>query len=157
MASIAAAWTVVVQGIAGLFGMIGLTVVGLSQVTALAAVALIGYIVGRTQLRHIELEASMAQEETQAMIDQLETVSKQIRQSLAMQHASIRAFREKVRSLCEVDDDATREQLVEQAERILQPTAELSSEIVHAYETIRRETGSLKRIGRKARDTALQR
>ena len=127
-------------------GMAGWMVGGISSATALASVALIGYLIGRHQVRCTEEQVEARVEQTQEMIDQLDAISKQIRRSLATQHASIRVFREKVRALCEMEDEATRERLVAQAERILQPTAELSSEIASTYDTIRRETGTLKRM-----------
>ena len=128
------------------------TMGGISGATALASVALLGYLFGRSQLRKRMGQERALADQTHQMITQLETVSQQIRHSLAMQHASIQAFREKMRALCEIEDAELRKEVVEQARRILEPTAELSNEIVDAYEKIRKETCQLRRF-KKARQT----
>ena len=121
----------------------GIWTVGLPVTTALAAVALIGYLFGRSQVRRAQEERRRDLEQAQELIRQLQVVSHRIRRSLAMQHTSIQQFREKVRALCQLEDEEMRGQIVEEAQRILQPTAELSSDIVHTYEEIRSQASRL--------------
>ncbi len=129
--------------------------IGLPITTALAAVALIGYIFGRSQVRRAERERQRDMEQAQQLIRQLQTVSQRIRRSLALQHTSIQQFREKVRELCQMDDEAMRSEIVQEAQRILQPTAELSSDIVHTYEEIRSQASRLNSLKQQRPQTAV--
>ena len=117
--------------------------VGLPLTTALAAVALIGYLFGRGQIRKSAADRQQELEQARQLIAQLQSVSQRIRRSLALQHSSIQQFRDKVQDFCEADDADVREEIAEEAKRILQPTAELSSEIVHTYEEIRSQSSRL--------------
>ncbi len=129
--------------------------IGLPITTALAAVALIGYIFGRSQVRRAERERQRDMEQAQQLIRQLQIVSQRIRRSLALQHTSIQQFREKVRELCQMDDEAMRSEIVQEAQRILQPTAELSSDIVHTYEEIRSQASRLNSLKQQRPQTAV--
>ncbi len=129
--------------------------IGLPITTALAAVALIGYIFGRSQVRRAERERQRDMEQAQQLIRQLQIVSQRIRRSLALQHTSIQQFREKVRELCQMDDEAMRSEIVQEAQRILQPTAELSSDIVHTYEEIRSQASRLNSLKQQRPETAV--
>ncbi|HHM12093.1 MAG TPA: hypothetical protein ENJ16_00960 [Planctomycetaceae bacterium] len=130
--------------------------VGLPLTTALAAVALIGYLFGRSQIRRAQAERRRDLEQAQELIRQLQVVSQRIRRSLAMQHTSIQQFREKVRALCQMEDEEMRGQIVEEAQRILQPTAELSSDIVHTYEEIRSQASRLNAMKQSRQEAATQ-
>lgn len=129
--------------------------IGLPITTALAAVALIGYIFGRSQVRRAERERQRDMEQAQQLIRQLQIVSQRIRRSLALQHTSIQQFREKVRELCQTDDEAMRSEIVQEAQRILQPTAELSSDIVHTYEEIRSQASRLNSLKQQRPEKAV--
>ncbi len=126
----------------------GAWTVGLPLTTALAAVALIGYLFGRRQIRDSASDRQRELEQAQQLISQLQTVSQRIRRSLALQHSSIQQFREKVQDICETDEVGFGDEIAEEAKRILQPTAELSSEIVHTYEEIRSQSSRLDSLNR---------
>ena len=137
------------QVIFGVTGWASNWVVGIPFTTALAAVALIGYLFGRSQVRRAQEDERREFEQAQQMIRQLQNVSQRIRRSLAHQHSSIQIFREKIQDLCEIQNEEIREQVAREAEKMLQPTAELSSDIVHTYEEIRSQTSQLDSIKKK--------
>lgn len=132
---------------------------GLPSLVALAAVATLGYLFGRQQLRnnsqrhpqHTPANAAgnadqaftPNDEETHEVIRELQRVSSQVRLSLAAHHATVLRFNESIQSLRQSADGETLRQLGDEAERILHPTRQLSVDIAHAYDELRRHAGRL--------------
>lgn len=120
-------------------------ILGIPTPVALAAVAVMGYLVGR-RYRAGNRAAEGARRELQraeAVIRDLETISQQVRRSLAAHHSSVLRFKEQVARLSRQREDAAWQELSNEAERMLQPTMALSTKIAHAYDEIRRHTNSL--------------
>ena len=114
---------------------------------ALAAVALFGYLMGsfrrRKQMRQEPLQARRELKRAQAVIKQLEKVSKEIRTNLATHQASILHFKDRVSLLNAQQKEATWNELCQEAERMLRPTMQLANQIANAYDEIRQQTNLL--------------
>ncbi len=117
--------------------------IGLTAPVALATVAVLGYLFGRSQTQADRQAARDDLSHASNVINELEVISKRIRSTLAAQHSSIQTFRQKLDSLCQIEDTQLRQSLSAEAEKILEPTVNLSNDIVHAYEEIRQQTSNL--------------
>jgi hypothetical protein len=119
-----------------------LAAIGIPVPVALAAVAVLGYLFGRrraargAELSHARRELKRAK----AVIRELESISNQVRTSLAEHQTSILAFKDRVSALGKDGSSAGWQELCDEAERILQPTLRLSNEIAQAYDEIRQQT-----------------
>jgi diguanylate cyclase (GGDEF)-like protein len=114
---------------------------------ALAAVAVIGYLVGRLRVRSASNSAGQTRRElarAQTVAHELEKISEAIRQNLAKHESSISHFKDRIRELSrDHEDDEAFKQLYREAEDILRPTMRLANEISHAHDEIRRQTTML--------------
>ncbi len=118
---------------------------GIPTPVALAAVAVIGYLVGRRR-RGEDKNRGVARRElkrAKAVIRELESIAREVRRSLATHHTSVLHFREQVTQLSAQKDTAVWQRLSEEAERMLKPTMRLSTQIAHAYDEIRQQTNLL--------------
>lgn len=124
-----------------------MTVVGLPETAALAAVALIGYIFGqRTHKIIARALANRRQRELERATRiawQLETIADSLRQELATHHSQIAGFKRRLRQAQEVGNDKSWELLCEEAESILGPTMQLAQQLAHAYDEIRQQSEAL--------------
>jgi diguanylate cyclase len=124
-----------------------MTVVGLPETAALAAVALIGYIFGqRTHKIIARALANRRQRELERATRiawQLETIADSLRQELAAHHSQIAGFKRRLRQAQEVGNDKSWELLCEEAESILGPTMQLAQQLAHAYDEIRQQSEAL--------------
>jgi len=99
----------------------------------LAGVAGVAYILGRRSQptpRGVKTEGSAPGSE--AVARQLGDVSQGVRRRLATHHASILQFRGRIRQLSSSQEGPAWQLLVQEAERVLKPTEELSEEIAQA-------------------------
>lgn len=113
---------------------------------SLAAVAVIGYFVGRMRrARSGKLESQARREllRAQAVAKELEKIAEVIRQNLTKHDASVARFKDRVRELSAEHEEESFKQLCREAEDVLRPTMRLANEISHAYEEIRRQTTML--------------
>jgi diguanylate cyclase len=124
-----------------------MTVVGIPETAALAAVALIGYIFGQRTHRFIARAlANRRQRELERATRiawQLETIADSLRQELATHHSQIAGFKRRLRQAQEVGNDKSWELLCEEAESILGPTMQLAQQLAHAYDEIRQQSEAL--------------
>ena len=125
----------------------GLTITGLTAPVALALVALVGYLVGRRR-RHeaMGVPALPTADETDALIEKIEHVSNQLRQSMATHHSTVNRCREQIRVLSEshsADSDSAPHMHLQ---AILGPTDRLSHDIALAYDELRQHTRDLARL-----------
>jgi diguanylate cyclase len=124
-----------------------MTVVGIPETAALAAVALIGYIFGqRTHKIIIQALANRRQRELERATRiawQLETIADSLRQELATHHTQIAGFKRRLRQAQELGNDKSWELLCEEAESILGPTMQLGQQLAHAYDEIRKQSEAL--------------
>jgi diguanylate cyclase (GGDEF)-like protein len=113
---------------------------------ALAAVAVIGYLVGRRQRmaaaendQHSRRELKRAR----AIARDLERITQEVRKSLARHHSSIARFKSRVSVLSCDRSEAAWKELCREAESILGPTMQLATHIAQAYDQIRQQSSQL--------------
>ncbi|MCC9605777.1 GGDEF domain-containing protein [Blastopirellula sp. JC732] len=119
---------------------------GIPVPVALALVALIGYFLGKRNASAAVAEQSRARREVkraQAVIRQLEDISRDIRRNLATHQSSILHFKERINELGDSQDTQAWQNLCEEAEQMLSPTMRLSSQIANAYDEIRQQANLL--------------
>ncbi len=113
---------------------------------ALAAIALIGYLVGRGSRARAAQEADKARRElrrAKVIAKELEQIAEEVRKHLATHHLNVAKFKERVTQLGAHDKDAAWQHLCTEAEQILKPTLRLAEQIAHAYDEIRQQTSQL--------------
>jgi diguanylate cyclase (GGDEF)-like protein len=113
---------------------------------ALAAVAVIGYLVGRRRRmvaadndQHSRREMKRAR----AIARDLERITQEVRKSLARHHSSVARFKSRVSVLSNDRSEAAWKELCREAESILGPTMQLAAHIAQAYDQIRQQSGQL--------------
>ncbi|MFI4875365.1 MAG: GGDEF domain-containing protein [Blastopirellula sp. JB062] len=119
---------------------------GIPVPVALALVALIGYFLGRRNASAVMAEQSRARREVkraQAVIRQLEDISRDVRRNLATHQNSILHFKERINDLSGSHNEQAWQNLCEEAEQMLSPTMRLSSQIANAYDEIRQQANLL--------------
>lgn len=117
----------------------------LPKTAALAAVALLGYMVGRWKRmapRPSESQMRRQFERAQVVAQELEQISNAVRKNLSRHNASISKFKDRLRQLG-AQDDETLSELCREAEEVLRPTLRLASEMARAYDSIREQTTHL--------------
>jgi len=125
---------------------LNLPAVNLPAIVALAAVATIGYLVGRARR-----QAQAANEprdrrdlrRARQVAAELEAVAESVRRALAVHHASLVRFKQRVGQLSRADQEVAWKQLCAESEEMLKPTTRLAGELSHAYDSIRQQTGHL--------------
>jgi len=107
----------------------------------LAGVAGVAYILGRrARLSSGSLDPSRVQQPANVVSPALAEIPQVVRRRLATHHASILQFRERIRKLTSQQDTPNWQLLMDEAERVLKPTEELSDEIALAYNEIRQQS-----------------
>lgn len=109
----------------------------------LAVVAAVGYIFGRRRNPVSSDSAWRELKQAKAVISELEGVSKNIRQMLATHQTSVTEFQEKMAALSRQSDADGWQELAAEAERMLAPTMQLSTDMAVAYDEIRKQTNLL--------------
>lgn len=124
-----------------------MTVIGLPDTVALAAVALIGYLFGnRTHKMIARVLANRRQRELERAARiawQLETIADSLRQDLASHHSQIAGFKRRLKLAQEEGNDQSWDLLCNEAESILGPTMQLAQQLAHAYDEIRQQSEAL--------------
>jgi len=113
---------------------------------ALAALALLGYLVSRWRRptdNDLALRSRRELKRAQAVAQELEKIAWTVRQSLSRHHASVLKFKERVGRLSECQQDTTWKDLCREAEEILKPTLQLAAQLVGAYDEIRQQSAAL--------------
>ncbi len=124
---------------------IGATVAMVTPV-ALAAVALIGYLVGQHQRRrraNRTLELASKLDQAHAMIAHVESVSHELRRTMASHHSTVSHCHDQIEKLSERQFGDTDLVHRKQLQEILEPTRRLSKDIAHAYDELRQQTRTL--------------
>lgn len=119
---------------------------GIPTPVALALVALIGYLIGCRTQRTMAVVRESGQRElkrAKAVIRELEQIAQKIRRSLASHHTNILHFKDRVTQLSKHQDETDWNELCSEAERMLKPTLQLSSQIALAYDQIGQQTNLL--------------
>ena len=125
-----------------------ITFIGLTGPVALALVALLGYLIGAHQRRRAagRRGSAMPLDETDALIDRIESISNQLRQSMATHHYTVSRCREQIRVLSERHGSDTDTAPHVHLQTLLAPTDRLSQDIALAYDELRQHTHALARL-----------
>ncbi len=123
------------------------TSIHLPMPVALAAVAAIGYLVGRNkrQLQNAANEAQARRElkRAQAVAKELESIAELVRRNLATHHSSVLKFKDRMTSLSNLEREGAWQELCEEAEEMLKPTLQLAAQLAAAYDQIRQQSNNL--------------
>ena len=117
---------------------------GIPITTGLAAIALIGYLFGRSQVKAEREAGEHLRKQAEQSLSHVHNLTSNFRDSLALQHQSIEVFRNNILSLNGTDNPQLHEQVAQQAERILQPAIEFSSKMDRTFEQLRNRAARLK-------------
>ncbi len=119
----------------------------LSTPVALAAVATIGYFVGRSkrekQSASSEAQARRELKRAQAVAKELEQIADVVRRSLATHHSSVLKFKDRMSSMGSVAKEGAWQDLCAEAEEMLKPTLQLAAQMAAAYDQIRQQSNNL--------------
>jgi len=111
---------------------------------ALAAVATIGYLIGRQQKKNVSREMTHHTQRdfkrAQIVAAELEKIAWDIRKSLSKHHASVARFKDRVNQLGGEEKELPWKELCREAEDILKPTMQLATQIATAYDEIRQQS-----------------
>jgi diguanylate cyclase (GGDEF)-like protein len=119
---------------------------GLPIPVGLAAVAVIGYFVGRMHRQSAAASADATRRElkrAQAIVLDLEKIAQRVRRELALHHANLATFKRRVNELSLTAESADWRLLCDEAERLLKPTQDLAMQLAHAYDGIRQQSSRL--------------
>lgn len=114
---------------------------------ALGAIAVLGYLIGRT--RHDANEKLDAQtrrevKRAQAVARELEAIARQVHHDVTLCENHIARFKQRILILNqERADEAAWQHLCSEAELLLRPTMRLSSQLAAAYDELRQQSGHL--------------
>ena len=113
---------------------------------ALAAVATLGYLVGRRLNNVPDDVAARSKREldrARTVARELEKIARMVRKNLARHHASLNKFKQRVGQLDAQGREAAWTELCREAEEMLTPTLRLANQISSAYDMIRQQTNHL--------------
>ena len=113
---------------------------------ALAAVAVIGYLIGRFQRSETARASDATRRElkrAQAVVVDLERIAHRVRRELALHHANLATFKRRVGEMTRTSETSDWRSLCDEAERLLKPTQDLAMQLAHAYEGIRQQSSRL--------------
>ncbi len=121
-------------------------VTGLPQAAALASVALIGYVFGRRRIHGFSpvMQSEREIARAQAVAKQLEHISSTVRAELTRHDVDVKRFKERIRRMANREEKLTWQELCSEAERILQPTLQLTTRISNAYDALQLQTSHLR-------------
>ncbi len=120
------------------------TLVGISASVALAAVALIGYLVGRQRDRHHHgvIPCEDVQRATR-IVSHLESIAASLRRDLALHRSRTDRFRTGVMDAEARGDEQSWRRVRDAAQQALEPTLQLASRVSDAYEQLRLQSDAL--------------
>lgn len=114
---------------------------------ALAAVAVMGYMVGRwrnaSPQNIVAIESRREVKRAQLVAKELEQIAEQVRVNLAKHHASVANFKDRVKQMGGNNAHEGWHDVCREAEGILGPTLELAQQIARAYDEIRQQGNHL--------------
>ncbi len=123
------------------------TAIHLPMPVALAAVALIGYLVGRRKReeQRVDGEAQARRElkRAQCVAKELERIAESVRRGIATHHSSVLKFKERVSTLSGDQQEGAWQELCGEAEDMLKPTLKLAAQLATAYDEIRQQSNNL--------------
>jgi diguanylate cyclase len=111
---------------------------------AIAVVALLGYLFGRSTLQRAQADPNQMRRELKRaaqVVAELERIAQEVRRNLASHHTSVLHFKDRLNELG-MDPTATRN-VCQEAERLLKPTMRLVSQMASAYDELRQQSSML--------------
>ncbi|MGL4511523.1 MAG: GGDEF domain-containing protein [Lacipirellulaceae bacterium] len=118
--------------------------VGLPETVALAAVAVIGYVFGRSQTKPKPTPGATEEVLRATQIArQLETIAGALRRDLASHRVEVERFKRRVNDTTALDSESAWRALRDEAERVLGPTLRLVGQVATAYDQIRQQSQAL--------------
>jgi diguanylate cyclase len=128
------------------FGTINLRSIHLPLPVALAAVATLGYLIGRWNRAAKNDQVKRSRHElhrAKRIAEELETITWNVRKILTQHQTRVQRFKERVGKLSDPQQGAACRELCHEAEEILQPTLQMAAQIDAAYDEIRRQSTNL--------------
>lgn len=116
---------------------------GIPETVALAAVAVIGYLFGRSGKERDPNAASEDIARASGIALQLEGIASRLRGELSLHRNHVERFRQRLRDASGAADNDAWRTLREEAEAMLTPTLELVSQLSNAYDQIRQQSQAL--------------
>jgi diguanylate cyclase (GGDEF)-like protein len=113
---------------------------------AIAAVALLGYLFGRSSLRRAQADPNQMRRElkrAKQVVAELERIAQDVRRNLANHHSSVLHFKDRLAELGADADAAATRHMCHEAERLLTPTLRLVSQMATAYDQLRQQSSML--------------
>lgn len=122
-------------------------ITGITAPVALSAVALLGYMIGRSQRRSEPDLRTLARKtrDVHLAADELARISGRLRQNLAAHHSRINKFLAEIHTITDRCDAPHEGQSGPELQQILGPADGLSHEIATAYDELRRHSALLAR------------
>ena len=118
----------------------------LPTILALAVVATLGYVFGRTARKPQQGQADQARRElkrAKAVARNLEAIVESIRDNLQTHQTKTAKFKDRVRQLSGQEQEDAWKELLKEAEEMLRPTMQLATQIAHAYDELRQQSNHL--------------
>ena len=129
-----------------LFGNMDIGTLHIPLPLAFAAVAAIGYLMGRKK-RSIPddvMKRSLQElKRARTVATELEKITLTVRKSLSQHNSSVLKFKERVDRMGKLHQEAAWKELCREADEILKPTLQLASQIANAYDEIRQQSAKL--------------
>ena len=113
---------------------------------AIAAVALLGYLFGRSSLRRAQADPNQMRRElkrAKQVVLELERIAQEVRRNLASHHSSVLHFKDRLAELGGDPDASATRHVCHEAERLLKPTLRLVSQMASAYDELRQQSSML--------------
>jgi len=129
-----------------LFSIVDLSNISIPVPVALAAVATLGYLMGR-RTRSADSDTIMRSRRelrrAKVVARELEKIAWMIRRNLARHHTNLARFKQRVDQLSNHEEEAAWKDLCREAAEMLTPTLRLATQIANAYDQIRQQTNQL--------------
>ena len=118
----------------------------LPNTVALGAVALLGYMFGRSALRRPQADPNQMRREFQRareVVSELERISLEMRRHMATHHGSIAQIHQRLATLQSQAVDESTLAFCRDAEQLLSPSRNMSQDMTHAYDALRKQSAKL--------------
>ena len=118
----------------------------LPNTVALGAVALLGYMFGRSALRRPRIDPKQVRQDFQRareVVAELESISLELRRNLAAHQGSTAQIRKRLAKLKQDSTDPATEEFCQDVERWLLPPQQLTQEMSQAYNALRAQSTKL--------------
>ena len=115
----------------------------LPNTVALAVVAVLGYLFGRSALRAPTADPNQMRRElkrARLVVNELERIAQEVRRSIASHHSSVLHFKDRLSELGATPEQAATRDICREAEHLLRPTVRLATQMASAYDELRQQS-----------------